>query len=102
MNGGQKEWVDEAEFTNGDDGIKMGPFVDNLYKRILIVYLCLKRIAAIPILMSLPTIHELTILTQPMFITPIMLQVIIPMRMVQPVIICNGVAFALSPNLVLP
>lgn len=32
MNGGQKEWVDEAEFTNGDDGIKMGPFVDNLYK----------------------------------------------------------------------
>ena len=32
MNGGQKEWVDEAEFTNGKDGIKMGPFVDNLYK----------------------------------------------------------------------
>lgn len=31
-NGGQKEWVDEAEFTNGKDGIKMGPFVDNLYK----------------------------------------------------------------------
>lgn len=32
INGGQKEWVDEAEFTNGKDGIKMGPFVDNLYK----------------------------------------------------------------------
>ena len=74
----------------------------NLYKRILIVYLCLKHIVAIPIPMSLPTIHELTILTQPMFITPIMLQVIIPMRMVQPVIICSGVAFVLSPNLVLP
>ncbi|WP_434785252.1 sialoglycan-binding domain-containing protein [Lactobacillus iners] len=26
------EWGDEAQFTNSRDGIKMGPFIDNLYK----------------------------------------------------------------------